>query len=246
MRLSNAGILMLAVFAMLALAEEGVVADDGATIVALEVAHGREFNARLQYLAFAGRAEREGNGPVAGLFRAVARAESVHAVSHEIVIERLGGRPDRSPVSFVVRETAENLRTAMATECRERDHVYPRFADYARAECLYDALASINYARYAEATHARLFAMALGALALASGPSRPGPVSPAGPGRLAPGGFEVPMTFFICSGDGSVFVNPVKRCPNCGTGGSRFWVMTGQPAVSPALAGGGATTTLSR
>jgi hypothetical protein len=47
---------------------------------------------------------------------------------------------------------------------------------------------------------------------------------------------ELPPTFYICSGDGSVFKSPVKRCPNCGTGGSKFWNMTGQPAVPPALA----------
>jgi rubrerythrin len=246
MRVSNLGILLLAGIAMLALAPGVAVAEDGATIVALETAYSREFNARLQYLAFANRAEREGNGPVACLFRAVARAESVHALRHEIVIEQLGGRLDRTPVSFVVRETAENLRTAIATELRERNRVYPRFAEYARAECLYEALASLNYAAYAEGTHARLFAEALGALNLAAGPARPGPVSAAGSGQLASSGFEGPVSFFICSGDGSVFTDFVKRCPNCGTGSSHFWVMTSQPVVPPALASGGPSAGSSR
>ena len=244
----KARILMLAGFAMFALVPISVVAEDGATIVALEIAHGREINARLQYLVFANHAEREGNGPVACLFRAVARAESVHAVNHAIVIERLGGTPDRRPESFVVRETAENLRAAIVTELREKDKVYRQFADYARAECLYEALASINYARCAEATHARLFAEALGTLNQASDSPRQGPASLAvavsGPG--VPNGFETLGSFFICSGDGSVFTSPVKRCPNCGTGGSRFWVMISPPLVPPALASSGAPAAISR
>jgi rubrerythrin len=217
------------------------IAEDGATIVALEIAHGRECNARLQYLAYADRADREGYGPIATLFRVVARAESVHAVNHEIVIAQLGGRPQWRAEVFTVRSTAENLRASVVTELGERSKLYPRFAEYARAECLYDALASMNYACGAEATHARFFSEALATLELASA----SPGTTASTRMLASmGGTEqpflswlaLPPTFYVCSGDGSVFASPVKRCPNCGTGGSKFWSMTGQPAVPPALA----------
>lgn len=233
--------LMLAGMMLCMLAPAPAIAEEGATVVALEIAHGRECNARLQYLAYADRADREGYGPIAGLFRAVARAESVHAVNHEIVIAQLGGRPQWRPEAFTVRGTAENLRASVVTELGERTTVYPRFAEYARAECLYDALASMNYACGAEATHARLFSEALAQLELAS--ASPGVTAPmtalASTGGAQPSflsWLELPPTFYICSGDGSVFTSPVKRCPNCGTGGSRFWNMTGQPAVPPALA----------
>lgn len=243
--------LLLAGIAFCVLVPAPASAEDGATIVALEMAHARECNARLQYLAFADRADREGYGPIATLFRAVARAESVHAVNHEIVINQLGGRLDWRPEPFVVRSTAENLRASVVTELNERSQVYPRFARYARAECLYDALATLNYACGAEATHARLFSEALGALELAAASPR------ASGARTALAStavaelprfdwLEHPPTFYICSGDGSVFTSPVRRCPNCGTGGSKFWKMTGPPAVPPALAVVSAPVTLTK
>lgn len=243
--------LLLAGIALCVLAPAPVVAEDGATIVALEIALGRECNARVQYLAFAERAEREGYGPIAGLFRAVARAESVHAVNHEVAIRQLGGRTAWTREAFVVRSTAENLRASVVTELGERAQVYPRFAEYARAECLYEALATMNYAGGAEATHARLFSAALGALELAAAP--PGSsvtttvlASTDGARQPFPGWLESSPTFHICSGCGSVFTSPVRRCPNCGTGGSRFWTMTGPPAVPPALATVSDPVTLAR
>lgn len=200
--------LMLAGVALCALTPAPAIAEDGATIVALELAHGRECNARLQYLACADRADREGYGPIAGLFRAVARAESVHAVNHEIVIAQLGGRPQWRREAFTVRSTIENLRAAIVTELGERSKVYPRFAEYARAECLYDALASMNYACGAEATHARLFSEALATLELASaspGVRAPGTAlaSTGGAQQPFPGWLEFPPTFYICSGMGA-------------------------------------------
>ena len=81
MRVTNAGIPLLICFAMLALAPYGGIAEDGATIVALETAHGREFNARLQYLAFARRADRVGlEGVVADQPGDVVAAFEVHDI----------------------------------------------------------------------------------------------------------------------------------------------------------------------
>lgn len=237
--------------ALCAIAPAPAVAEDGATIVALEIAYGRECDARAQYLAYAQRAELEGFGPIAGLFRAVARAESVHAVNHEIVIAQLGGRAAWRPTPFIVRSTRENLRASVVTELGERAQVYPRFAEFARAECLYEALATMNYAGCAEATHARLFSMALAALELAAAPagtSAATTVLASADGAASPFAdwLRSSPTFHVCSGCGSVFTSPVRRCPNCGTGGSRFWKMTGPPAVPPALASVGDPVTLTR
>jgi hypothetical protein len=43
---------------------------------------------------------------------------------------------------------------------------------------------------------------------------------------LRPVVFETPRepcpTFFVCLGDGSLFTDEVKRCPNCGANGDRI------------------------
>jgi rubrerythrin len=248
MRSAGWSILVLAGMVSGVLAPAAACAEDGATVVAVEMAYNREINSRLQYLAFAKRADREGLRPIAALFRAVARAESIHAVNHEIVLAQLGGRPDASPVPFVVRSTAENLLESIDNERVERLHVYPLFADYARAECKYEALASLNYAGGAEETHARLFAAAYASLELSAGPPAPLVAVATTPGeaQYTLDWLENPPTFYVCPGDGSVFTHAVKRCPNCGTSGSCFQKFTGPPAVPPALTSLSAPVTLTR
>ncbi len=217
MRSSIAYTALLAAGAMIAGLADFVPAEDGQTFSALQIAYCREVDARLRYLDYAERAEVDGYASVACLFRAIASAESVHAVNQRVAIEHLGGDAVWTRTVFDVAETAENLRAAIATELDERDRVYRRFADYARAECLYDALASINYARGAEATHAKLFADALERLDRASAPQ------PLVTVLLTISGFAGSPAFlgacYVCMGDGSAFISPVKRCPNCGTGG---------------------------
>jgi len=195
---------------------------DDATVVALEIAHAREQNARAHYLAFAAGAEREGQYGAAWLFRVVARAESIHAARVAAAIEPLSGRLAWRLESIVVRSTAENLRSAIEMEKQERDHLYPRFAAYAREECRYEAAAAFAGARTAEGTHAARFAEALEALErppqqLAERVAGEGPTM--GPSPCA-------TTFYLCAGDGSVFASPVGRsCPNCGSGASRVSVL---------------------
>jgi len=194
------------------------IAEEGMTFSVLQVAYARELDARSQYLAFAARADLEGRASVACLFWAVARAESVHAANHAAAIVRLGGTPAWQPVSFDVHGTGENLAASILLEVAERHQVYRRFAGYARAECMYDALASINYARGAERTHEALFRNALGTL------DHPEPrqlIASASPvvGWLPSRGDPAP-TLYLCPGDGSVFSSRpgAGTCPNCGGG----------------------------
>lgn len=234
----------LAALAMLASGVGHAAAEEGATLAALERAYGRELNARAHYLAFASGAEREGRCGIACLFRVAARAESIHARRFAPTIEQLGGRLEWSLEPVVVRGTAENLRNSIDLERWEGERVYPRFADYARDECLYEALAMLNYARFAEATHAAMFAAALEHLEQAS----PGPLmahASVGHGASAIPPGECATTHYLCTGDGSIFSSPLTRsCPNCGTRGSRVlalgcqgrgrWVQA--EAASPVIA----------
>src|ERR1035441_8687898 len=61
------------------------------TLNNLQTAFNGESNAHVRYVAFADKADKEGYGEVASLFRAAAKAEEVHAANHAAVIKKMGG-----------------------------------------------------------------------------------------------------------------------------------------------------------
>ena len=127
------------------------------TLENLQTAFNGESNAHAKYLAFAVKADQEGYGGVASLFRAAARAEEIHAGNHLAEIKKLGGSAQAKIDSPVVKSTKENLEAAARGETYERDIMYPDFYKQARAVGNNDALRTFNYARNAEAEHAKLF-----------------------------------------------------------------------------------------
>jgi rubrerythrin len=120
-----------------------------------------ESNANARYLAFAEKADQEGYGEVASLFRAAAKAEAVHAANHAAVIKMVGGTPEAKIEAPVVKSTKENLEAAIKGESYERDTMYPEFLKQARAEGNRDAVQTLNYAKTAEGEHAKLYSEAL-------------------------------------------------------------------------------------
>ena len=80
----------------------------------LKAAFAGESQANRRYLAFAKKAEEEGFPQIAKLFRAVAEAETVHALTH---FKTMGG----------IGSTAENLKVAIAGENYEVNTMYPDF-----------------------------------------------------------------------------------------------------------------------
>jgi rubrerythrin len=136
-----------------------------ATLDNLQAAYNGESNAHARYLAFAQKADAEGYGKVASLFRAAARAEEIHAGNHAAVIQKLRGTPQAKVETPVVKSTAENLEAAIKGESYERDTMYPEFLKQARAEHNRDAVETFNLAKTAEAEHARLYTTALHNLA---------------------------------------------------------------------------------
>lgn len=68
------------------------------------IAFAGESQANRKYLAFAAKAEKEGYKNVARMFRAIADAETIHALKHFEIAGKVGG-------------TAENLKAA-----REGEH----------------------------------------------------------------------------------------------------------------------------
>jgi len=127
------------------------------TLENLMEAYNGESNAHAKYLAYAKKAEEEGYVPVASLFRAAARAEEIHAANHAKVIKKLGGEPKAEIKLPEINSTKENLLAAVAGESYERDKMYPAFLTRAREDRNRDALRSFNYARTAEAEHAKLY-----------------------------------------------------------------------------------------
>jgi len=129
----------------------------GKTLENLQTAFNGESNAKARYLAFAQKAEADGYGKVASLFRAAARAEEIHAANHAEVIRKLGATPAADVKTPEVKSTAENLEAAIKGESYERDTMYPDFLKQAREESAKDAVRTFNLAKEAEAEHAKLY-----------------------------------------------------------------------------------------
>ena len=127
------------------------------TLENLQTAFNGESNAHARYLAFAVKADQQGYGGVASLFRAAARAEEIHAANHLAEIQKLGGSAQAKIDSPEVKSTKENLEVSIRGERYERDIMYPDFYKQARAVGNNDAFRTFNYAREAEAEHAKLF-----------------------------------------------------------------------------------------
>lgn len=165
------------------------------TLDNLQAAFNGESNAHARYLEFARKAEAEGYGPVASLFRAAARAEEIHAANHAVVIKRLGGTPQARIEKTVLKSTRENLETAIKGETYEKDTMYPEFLKEARSVTNRDAIQTFNYAKSAEVEHAKLYTDALNNLAKLKGKA---------------------VTYYVCTVCGFTTTKPdFAKCPSC-------------------------------
>ncbi|MBI5557350.1 MAG: rubrerythrin family protein [Deltaproteobacteria bacterium] len=120
----------------------------GKTEKNLQEAFAGESQANRKYLAFAGKAEKEGFVQAAKLFRAAAAAETIHAHAH---LRAMNG----------VKTTAENLKEAIAGETHEFTNMYPQMITDAESEGHKAALRSFQYANAVEKVHAALYRKAL-------------------------------------------------------------------------------------
>ncbi len=135
------------------------------TLENLMAAYNGESNAHAKYLAYAEKADTEGYGKVASLFRAAASAEKIHLTNHARVIEGMGGTPKADIKLPAVKSTKENLEDAVKGESYERSTMYPEFITQAEKENNPDAVRTFTYAKAAEAEHAKLYQTALANLA---------------------------------------------------------------------------------
>jgi len=123
----------------------------GRTEENLHEAFAGESEANRKYLAFANKADKEGFGQAAKLFRAAAAAETIHAHAHLRALKGVG-------------TTAENLKEAVAGETHEFKNMYPEMIKAAEAEGNKAALRSFQYANAVEKEHAALYQKILDSL----------------------------------------------------------------------------------
>jgi rubrerythrin len=165
------------------------------TIENLQAAFVGQSNARNRYLAFAVKADEEGYGAAASLFRAAAAAEEIHANNHAAAIGKMGDRPKAEIAKPDVKSTRENLAAAIEGETYERDVMYPDFLKQAKAENAKGAITTFEYALATEAEHARLYQDALEHLESWRGDKR---------------------DFYVCPVCGyTAGALPAERCPVC-------------------------------
>lgn len=117
----------------------------------LKSAFAGESQANRRYLAFARKAEEEGEKNVARLFRAAAEAETVHALNHLKVLGE-------------VKSTKENVKAAIAGERYENMEMYPKFIEVAKEESNTEAERNFDSANKVEKIHQELYEKALGVL----------------------------------------------------------------------------------
>ena len=110
----------------------------------LKAAFAGESQAHMRYLAFADRAEEEGRPNIARLFRAIARAEQVHATGHLKALAGMG-------------QTPANLSAAFGGETFEITEMYPAYLEVAKLQQELGAQQSMTYALQAEKLHAALY-----------------------------------------------------------------------------------------
>jgi rubrerythrin len=157
----------------------------------LQDAFAGESQANRKYQAFAKKAEADGYPQVAKLFRAAAEAETIHALAHFRV---MGG----------IKDTADNLQTAIDGEGFEFEEMYPDYVAEAEAEGNKPATFSFKNALAVEEIHHGLYTEALNAVKA---------------------GHDIPAAeIYICDVCGNTVLGEVPdKCPICGAPHGRFF-----------------------
>ncbi len=158
MKKNRLTILILSALTVAATNSGAFAADSNKTLQNLQSAYNGESNAHAKYLEFAKKAELEGYGQVASLFRAAAAAEQIHLTCEAAVIQEMGATPIADVKPAPVKSTRRNLEdSANKGEAYERDTMYPRFIKQAHNDGNAKAAQCFTWAREAEGEHFKLF-----------------------------------------------------------------------------------------
>ena len=174
------------------------------TIINLKAAITAETNVNAIYTAYAAKAQDEGYRKISNMFRSAAYAEKIHAGNHNDVLKKLG-EPEFKPTAETptVKSTVENLLTAIASETREYQEMYPSFIATAQKEKCGAAVDSFTWASFAEQNHAGEFSEALRILEEFESEA------------------TLPAKWFICKQCGGMFKGGFTKCGICRTDADR-------------------------
>lgn len=167
----------------------------------LQAMFGGEMNARETYLAYAKQAEAERFPAIGRIFRALARAESVHA-RRTVQAIALTGQPARAVMERIdLGMTADNLERAISGERYEAEVLYPAWLERARAERQPMAVRALTLALATERQHVQLLERGLEHLE-----ERP-----------------AAAVIYVCPGCGrTTEILDTRKCPGCYTSATRF------------------------
>ena len=101
---------------------------------ALQAAYAAESSAKVRNEAFAAKADAEGYKSVAGLFRALAKSEGLHAEHHAGMIKKIGAEPKAAEDKPEVKSTQDNLEAAVKAATTAKDTMYPALVKQVEAE----------------------------------------------------------------------------------------------------------------
>lgn len=166
-----------------------------------------ETTASAKYAAFAVKAQEEGNEAVAKLFLAASKAEGIHAANHRKVLEGLGEKMDEFVPGFDVKNTLENLQTAVEGETYEVDSMYPQFLLDAETEKVEKATQSFTWASDTEKIHMDFFKNAIASIVVSASDN------------TAPSALVLPTGYAVCPICGNTYDSAAMddKCAFCQT-----------------------------
>jgi rubrerythrin len=176
------------------------------TIGNLKDAYNGESTASVKYAAYAEKAKAEGLTNIAVMFRAISKAEAIHAENHKKVLEKLGEIVEAPVIgTFTVLTTNENLADAIKGETYEVNVMYPDFILEAKTAKANDAVKSFTWALDTEKKHMAFYQTAL--QTLNSG-----------------GENTLPVSWFVCPVCGNTFDSSTvpEKCDFCLTPKEKF------------------------
>jgi rubrerythrin len=180
--------------------------EDLAVIRHLETAFEEETKNTANCRAYAARADEEEFHGIASLFRAIARAEQIHAANHARVLRPMSGRAAVQIPLPQVEGSLENLRTALADQRFEVDYLYPTFLTAAVPLIDSTAIRTFHWALEADKSHVRLLWELIPRV-----------------GADKTGWAYAPHDFYVCALCGYVAQDPEsENCPSCNYLWERF------------------------
>jgi rubrerythrin len=186
--------------AAIAFGGEGAKAAKASTLDNLQKAYANGSLAKAQCEAFAAKADEEGYKSAATLFRASAKAESIHLEKYAVVIKSLGAEAKTDAAKPEVKTTKENLLVVLKA-VNGNSQTYADYVKQAEADKNEKAVMFLKGALADEASRAKLYRQAADEL-----------------DNWKAAGKEV----LVCLVCGYTTMDAVKTCPVCSAPREKF------------------------